>query len=92
MRRILFISAASLLMIQMMSITALAHGGHGHGHGNGNGNSNRSQTYTQQHYIVCPTEDCTETGLHEHDGTYYYCRNHSTHDHTYNHCGRSLNR
>lgn len=36
------------------------------------------QTGGTDGYAVCDVEGCTQLGLHEHDGEYFYCQNHGT--------------
>lgn len=66
MKKMISLIALTLLLCSAMSVTTFAHG-HGKGHHN---------TTRQSNYKVCTVEGCVETGLHEHSGQYYYCRNH----------------
>lgn len=68
MKKTLSILAIAVLMVSMMSVNAFAHGGHGSSH----------RTTQQSGYAVCTVEGCAENDLHEHNGAYYYCQNHST--------------
>lgn len=80
MKKTISILAIAVLMVSMMSVNAFARGGccggqSGYSGYSGQGGYRASQ---QSDYAVCPVESCAELGLHAHDGTYYYCRNHGT--------------
>jgi len=70
------ILTVTVLMAGMMSVTASAHG-----HGRGNA------TRHEAGYSSCTVEDGAQLGLHEHDGAYYYCANHTLHHGVEGYCG-----
>ena len=63
MKKVLSLAVA-VTMVLMVPATAFAHG-HGGGHGR------CRSTVSYPHYTNCNVENCTYTGIHEHNGVNY---------------------
>lgn len=68
--------ALMALLVCMMIVPALAHGGHGRGTHSGKGGG----TSTQPRYAICTAEDCVKIGLHQHDDVWYCSQSKRTGD------------
>ena len=96
----------SLSGMTALASNGRGHGnGGGHGKGNGkrvhvrteqqnahqSRNSQQPRNAKQQDGLaLCPEQECTTRGIHEHDGVYYHCSNYETRSHCGSGSGRSV--
>ena len=72
MRKVISVLIVCILMGSVLTVAALAHGGHGSG----------ARSSAQPRHGLCTVEGCTETGAHQHDGSWYCSQTGCTGIHT----------